>query len=189
SLAASRGVSREAAYKLVCLSPDGQPFRSHSGLLLGAERSLADAPPFDTIVVPGGPGIRAREVMEPIGAWLRERAPTTRRLVSVCTGIFGLGASGLMDGRRATTHWRYASEVGRRFPRIRLEPDAIFIRDGAFATSGGVTAGIDLALALVEEDLGPSAALSIARMLVVYLKRSGGQRQYSEPLRFQVRAT
>jgi transcriptional regulator GlxA family with amidase domain len=179
---------RQAAYQVMCLSPDGQPFRSRSGLLLGAESSLADAPAFDTIVVPGGPGIRAPEVMQPIGAWLRERAPTTRRLVSVCTGIYGLGASGLIDGRRATTHWRYAAEVAERFPAIRLEPDAIFIRDGAFATSGGVTAGIDLALALVEEDLGPSTALAIARMLVVYLKRSGGQRQYSEPLRFQVRA-
>lgn len=187
SSAASTGAG-EAAYKVVCLSPKGQPFRSGSGLLFGADCSLADAPPFDTIVIPGGPGIRAPEVLEPIAKWLRARAPTTRRLVSVCTGVFALGASGLMDGRRATTHWRYAAEVAERFPALRLEPDAIFIRDGEFATSAGITAGIDLALALVEEDLGPTAALAVARMLVVYLKRSGGQRQYSEPLRFQVRA-
>ena len=182
-------VAGEAAYEVICLSVTGHLFRSASGLLIGSECSLATAPQLDTIVVPGGPGIRAPEVLAPLSAWLRTRAPTTRRVVSVCTGIFALGASGLIDGRRATTHWRYAAEVAARFPAIRLEPDAIFIRDGAFATSAGVTAGIDLALALVEEDLGPTAALAIARILVVYLKRSGGQRQYSEPLRFQVRAT
>jgi transcriptional regulator GlxA family with amidase domain len=185
--AASSG-SGQPAYEVMCLSPDGRSFRSASGLLFGADCSLADAPSFDTIVIPGGTGIRAPQVLEPIADWLRLRAPSTRRLVSVCTGLYALGASGLMDGRRATTHWGYAAEIGARFPALRLEPDAIFIRDGAFATSAGVTAGIDLSLALVEEDLGPSAALAIARMLVVYLKRSGGQRQFSEPLRFQVRA-
>src|SRR6202012_3235971 len=99
-----------------------------------------------------------------------------------------LAESGLMDGRRCTTHWGYADELAARYPALCLDPDAIFVRDGGFATSGGVTAGIDLALALVEEDLGPSAALAIARMLVFYVRRSGGQRQYSEPLRFQARA-
>jgi transcriptional regulator GlxA family with amidase domain len=178
----------EPAYRVMCLSPDGQAFRSWSGLRISAECSLAEAPAFDTILVPGGTGIREPAVLEPIAAWLRERAPATRRMVSVCTGLIALGASGLMDGRRATTHWRYAAEVAGRYPAIRLEPDAIFIRDGCFASSAGVTAGIDLALALVEEDLGPSAALAVARMLVVYVRRSGGQQQYSEPLRFQARA-
>jgi transcriptional regulator GlxA family with amidase domain len=178
----------EPAYRVMCLSPDGQAFTSWSGLRIGAECSLAEAPAFDTILVPGGTGIREPEVLEPIAAWLRERAPSTRRMVSVCTGLIALGASGLMDGRRATTHWRYAAEVASRYPAILLEPDAIFIRDGCFASSAGVTAGIDLALALVEEDLGPSAALAVARMLVVYVRRSGGQQQYSEPLRFQARA-
>lgn len=178
----------EPAYRVMCLSPDGQPFTSWSGLRISAECSLAEAPAFDTILIPGGTGIRAPEVLDPIAAWVRERASTTRRVVSVCTGLIALGASGLMDGRRATTHWRYAKEVAGRYPAIRLEPDAIFIRDGCFASSAGVTAGIDLALALVEEDLGPSAALAVARMLVVYVRRSGGQQQYSEPLRFQARA-
>jgi transcriptional regulator GlxA family with amidase domain len=187
SSAASTRVG-EPAYEVTCLSPDGNGFRSASGLQFGADCSLADAPSFDTIIVPGGTGIRAPQVLEPIAEWLRLRAPTTRRLVSVCTGLYALGASGLMDGRRATTHWGYAAEIAARFPALRLEPDSIFIRDGCFATSAGVTAGIDLSLALVEEDLGPTAALAIARMLVVYLKRSGGQRQFSEPLRFQVRA-
>ncbi len=184
----SRDAPRERAYRVICLSPDGRPFRSESGLSYSAEASLADAPAFDTILIPGGVGIRAPQTLKPIADWLRARAASTRRLTSVCTGIIALAEAGLLEGRRATTHWAYAAEVARRYPAIRLEPDAIFIRDGVFATSAGITAGIDLALALVEEDLGPSAALAIARMLVVYVKRSGGQRQYSEPLRFQVRA-
>jgi transcriptional regulator GlxA family with amidase domain len=178
----------EPAYRVMCLSPDGQPFKTWSGLRISPECSLAEAPALDTILIPGGTGIREAKVLEPIAAWVRERAPTTRRVVSVCTGLIALGASGLMDGRRATTHWNYVKEVARRFPAIRLDPDAIFVRDGCFASSAGVTAGIDLALALVEEDLGPSAALAVARMLVVYVRRSGGQQQYSEPLRFQARA-
>jgi len=186
---AAVAVDGDPAYRILFLSVDGRPFRSWSRLKFAPECGIHEAPPLDTIVVPGGPGIRAPEVLEPLGAWLRERAPETRRIVSVCTGLIGLAASGLMDGRRATTHWRYAREIGARYPAVRLEPDAIYIRDGRFATSAGVTAGIDLALALIEEDLGPSAALAIARYLVVYLKRSGGQQQYSEPLRFQVKAT
>lgn len=103
--------------------------------------------------------------------------------------IYALGETGLLDGRRATTHWRFAKDVARRFPKIALEPDAIFLRDGNFYTSAGITAGIDLALSLVEEDLGETVALAVARELVVYLKRSGGQMQFSEPLQFQTRAT
>ena len=185
----AQGSDGASAYQVTCVSPDGGPFRSGSGLRFSAECSLAAAPAdFDTIIVPGGPGIRAPEVLEPIAAWLRERAPETRRMVSVCTGLIALGASGLMDGRRATTHWRHVDELAGLYPKIKLEPDAIFVRDGCFATSAGITAGIDLALALVEEDLGPTAALAVARQLVVYVRRSGGQRQYSEPLRFQARA-
>jgi transcriptional regulator GlxA family with amidase domain len=186
--AASAGRAEESAYRVICLSLDGRPFRSRSGLLLAADMALADAPALDTLIIPGGPGVREPAILGPLSAWLAGRAAGTRRLVSVCTGIFALGEAGLLDGRRATTHWRYASLVAKRFPAIRLEPDAIFIRDGSIWTSAGVTAGIDLALALIEDDLGPSAALKIARMLVVYTRRSGGQRQYSEPLRFQARA-
>lgn len=185
---AAAGGGDDPAYRVLFLSVDGQPFKTWSGLKLEAECALAQAPPLDTIVIPGGVGIRAPLVLEALGPWLRERAPQTRRMVSVCTGLLGLAASGLMDGRRATTHWRYAREVAQRHPKILLDPDAIFVRDGKFASSAGVTAGIDLALELIAEDLGPTAALKVARQLVVYLKRSGGQRQYSEPLRFQARA-
>ncbi len=164
-----------------------EPFRSESGLQLVPHATLDDAPLFDTIVVPGGPGLREEKANAMIADWLRSRAGA-RRIVTVCTGLYGLAASGLLDGRRATTHWEFAAHAQRRFPNVRIEPDAIFVRDGKFYSSAGMTAGIDLALALIEEDHGPALALSTARQLVVYMKRSGGQLQYSEPLRFQAAA-
>jgi transcriptional regulator GlxA family with amidase domain len=163
------------------------PFRAESGLRLTPDETLGSAPGFDTIVVPGGPGLREARTSAAIAEWLGSRKGA-RRIVSVCTGLYGLAASGLLDGRRATTHWRHAADAQRRFPKVKVEPDAIFIRDGRFYSSAGMTAGIDLALALVEEDHGPALALTVARQMVVYMKRSGGQLQYSEPLRFQTRA-
>jgi transcriptional regulator GlxA family with amidase domain len=175
-------------YELVVLSPTGAPFKLEQGVLVSAHESLADAFPLDTVLVPGGSGardaVKARETI----AWLKANAGRFRRIASVCIGIYILAETGLLDGKRATTHWRYASDVARRFPHVTLNPDAIYIRDGQLSTSAGVTAGIDLALAMVEEDLGSDAALSVARDLVVYLKRSGGQMQFSEPLQFQIRA-
>jgi transcriptional regulator GlxA family with amidase domain len=118
--------------------------------------------------------------------WVRERAKQARRTASVCTGAFLLAASGMLDGRRAVTHWAFCADLARRFPAIHVEPDPIFVQDGTVWTSAGVTAGIDLALALVEEDLGRAAALAVARDLVVFLKRPGGQAQFSEFLSLQV---
>lgn len=189
--AAANGLSASgAAYEVLLLSPDGGPIRTESGLTFVADAALADARELDTLIVPGGARLRTdAELRGLLAGWIAARTPRTRRVVSVCTGFYALAASGVLDGRRATTHWRHAADAAKRFPQVRLEPDAIFIRDGAFATSAGITAGIDLALALVEEDLGPSISLAVARELVVYLKRSGGQLQYSEPLRFQVRAS
>ncbi len=177
------------AYSFVVLSHKGKPFVSEAGLRISADASLEDAPPLDTIIVPGGKGLRLTDSVLPIAKWLRTRSTRVRRLASVCTGIYALGEAGLLNGCRATTHWRYAADVARRFPSIRLEPDAIYIRDGHIYTSAGVTAGIDLALAFIEADLGGRIALAAARELVVYLKRTGGQMQYSEPLQFQARAT
>src|SRR5207342_2382756 len=97
---------------------------------------------------------------------------------SVCTGIYGVAPTGLLDGRRVTTHWRFARDLARRFPALRVDADALYINDGGFYTSAGITAGIDLALGLIEEDFGPTAALAVARELVVYLKRPGGQKQF-----------
>ena len=175
------------AYQVLVLAAKDKPFIG-TGLKLTPDMTLARAPALDTILVPGGAGLRDPRIGAPIIAWLKARR-RTRRICSVCTGIYALAESGLLDGRRATTHWRFAADVARRFPNIKLEPDAIFIRDGNAMTSAGVSAGIDLALALVEEDLGAAVALAVARELVVYLKRPGGQMQFSEPLRFQMRAT
>jgi transcriptional regulator GlxA family with amidase domain len=117
--------------------------------------------------------------------WLRQRAKRARRVASVCTGAFLLAAAGVLDGRRAVTHWKDCARLAQRFPALRVEPDPIFLCDGGVWTSAGVTAGIDLALALVEEDLGRAMALAVARHLVVFLKRPGGQAQFSVALALQ----
>jgi transcriptional regulator GlxA family with amidase domain len=141
--------------------------------------------PLDTLIVAGGWGVHAACENARLLGWIRARAKAARRVASVCSGAFLLAAAGLLDGRRAVTHWRRCAEFARRFPAVRLEPDPIFIRDGNIWTSAGVTAGIDLALALVEADLGRATALGVARQLVVFLKRPGGQAQFSATLALQ----
>jgi transcriptional regulator GlxA family with amidase domain len=141
--------------------------------------------PVDTLIVAGGPGVGAAAADLVLVDWLRERARRARRVASVCTGAFLLAASGILDGRRAATHWSCCGELARRFPAVRVEPDPIFVQDGSVWTSAGVTAGIDLALALVEQDLGRTVALAVARYLVVFLKRPGGQAQFSTALSLQ----
>jgi len=139
----------------------------------------------DTLLVAGGPGVDAAAADPVLVKWVSERANKARRVASVCTGAFLLAASGVLDGRRAATHWSYCAELARRYPDVRVESDPIFVRDGSVWTSAGVTAGIDLALALVEEDLGRTTALAVARYLVVFLKRPGGQAQFSATLSLQ----
>lgn len=176
-------------YRTLIVSARGRGFLSQSGLRIAADTSFDDAPKLDTIIVPGGSGLRLEpEIARSVGAFLRSRVSSTRRMVSVCTGIYAYGAAGLLDGRHATTHWSFAEDIVRRFPEVRLDCDSIYVRDGSYYSSAGITAGIDLALALVEEDFGERVALRVARDLVVYLKRAGGQAQFSEPLQFQVRA-
>lgn len=140
----------------------------------------------DTVLVAGGPGAEAAATDGALLRWLRAVAPRTRRVGSVCTGALVLGAAGLLAGRRATTHWSACSELAARHPDARVEPDAIFVRDGPIVTSAGVTAAMDLALALVDEDYGPDVALTVSRTLVLPLRRGGGQSQYSAALRAQV---
>jgi len=176
------------AYQLYVIGLSEEPFAAESGIQFVPHCSLKDAPSLDTLIVPGGWGLREAGVNSAVAAWLRPRAPRIRRVATVCTGIYGLAPTGLLDGRRVTTHWRFIEDVSRRFPRLRVQGDALFLKDGRYYTSGGVTAGIDLALALIEEDMGPRAALAVARELVMYLKRPGGQEQYSEPLQFQSRS-
>jgi transcriptional regulator GlxA family with amidase domain len=181
-------VGQPGAYITTTVSLTGAPFVSESGLRIVADCAFHAAGPIDTLIVPGGKALRIPAVAEEIAAAVKSRAASCRRIVSVCTGIYGIAPSGLLDGRSATTHWRFAADVAARFPALRLDCDKIFIKDGPLYTSAGITAAIDLALALIEEDYGPGLALMVARDLVVYLKRSGGQRQYSEPLQFQTRA-
>jgi transcriptional regulator GlxA family with amidase domain len=184
----SANSQRRGAYETVIVSLDGTPVVSEAGLRLMPDCALAAAGKLDTLLVPGGAGLRRPQVVAPIAAALRATAPSLRRLVSICTGIYGVAASGLLDGRRATTHWQHAGDVARRFPAVRLEPDAIFVVDRPLYSSAGITAAVDLSLVLIEEDYGTALALSVARDLVVYLRRAGGQSQYSEPLRFQTHA-
>lgn len=174
---------RSAAYAPVVIAETPE-VTSTAGLgLLAQPLPVADLP-LDTLLVAGGAGVHA--VCEgPLTGWVLERSRQARRTASVCTGAFLLAAAGLLDGRRAVTHWNRCAEFARRFPKVRLDPDPIFARDGAIWTSAGITAGIDLALALVEDDLGAAVALAAARQLVVFLKRPGGQSQFSTALALQ----
>ncbi|MFC8143304.1 GlxA family transcriptional regulator [Streptomyces paradoxus] len=171
------------AYEIRTASLDGRPVRTTSGLTLVPDGSLTTASDPDILLVPGGTGSLRPDPR--LVAWVRERGPRAGRLVSVCTGAAVLAAAGLLDGRRVTTHWAYCDRLAREHPAVEIDPDPVFVRDGHIATSAGVTAGIDLALALVEEDLGRDAALTIARHLVVFLRRPGNQAQFSAQLAAQ----
>ena len=182
---AAHGPASDPCYRVVTASPDGRPVQTSSGLGLIPAQDLRQIKPaeIDTVVVPGGPGARCLSPV--VAAWLRDCAPLARRITSVCTGAFILAEAGLLKGKRVTTHWAYGTELAHQFPDVIVDTEPIFIRDGSIATSAGVTAGIDLALALVEEDVGRDAALAVARGLVVYLRRPGGQAQFSAHLRAQ----
>jgi transcriptional regulator GlxA family with amidase domain len=156
-----------------------------AGLELAADPLPPIDEPLDTLIVAGGQGVEAAAADPVLVDWVRQRARHARRIASVCTGAFLLAASGVLDGRRAATHWSVCAALARRFPAVRVEADPIFVRDGPVWTSAGVTAGIDLALALVERDLGRTVALAVARYLVVFLKRPGGQAQFSAALSLQ----
>jgi len=188
------------AYRIRTASLGGHPVRTSSGLRLAPDGSLgqaenghaengqdesaqAESGP-DVLLVPGGQG--TRDADPDLLAWLSAHGPRARRLVSVCTGAFLLAEAGLLDRRRVTTHWAYCVTLATRFPQITVDPDPIFVTDGHITTSAGVTAGIDLALALVEDDLGRDAALDIARHLVVFLRRPANQAQFSTQLAAQL---
>ncbi|WP_217552465.1 GlxA family transcriptional regulator [Streptomyces sp. GbtcB6] len=171
------------SYRIRTASLDGAPVRTSSGLTVVPDQALADASDPHTLLVPGGQGTRRSD--PELVAWLRAHGPRAERLVSVCTGALLLAAAGLLDGHRVTTHWAYCEQLARDHPDVDVDPDPIYVRDGLVATSAGVTSGIDLALALVEEDLGRDAALTIARHLVVFLRRPGNQAQFSAQLAAQ----
>ncbi|MFD3586143.1 GlxA family transcriptional regulator [Streptomyces sp. NPDC058683] len=166
-------------YELVLVSPDGGTVTTSAGPALTGTVRAADTGPVDTVLVAGGDRLAERPIEDELLATVRELTERARRVASVCTGAFVLGELGLLDGRRATTHWRHAATFARRYPRVRVEPDAIHIRDGRYVTSAGISAGIDLTLALVEDDHGAGVARDIARELVVFMQRPGGQSQFS----------
>ncbi|MCB1510526.1 MAG: GlxA family transcriptional regulator [Hyphomicrobiaceae bacterium] len=172
-----RGLS-PPPYRLRVIAPEAGLVRSSSGMMLAAE-SMMKVRDIDTLIVAGGEGSRTASERADVRRFVSRQAGRVRRLCSVCSGAYVLAEAGLLAGRRATTHWRRSAHFARLFPDVRLEPDRIFIRDGHIWTSGGVTAGIDLALALIGEDLGEDVAKRAAQVLVVYHRRPGGQSQFS----------
>lgn len=169
-------------YRVHLLTATGDPVTSESGMTILANGALADAPDFETLLVPGGVSARTTARDERVVDWLRNNAAGAKRVSSVCTGTFLLAAAGLCHHKRVTTHWAYAAQLATSFPDTIVDPDPIFVRDDDLWTSAGVTAGIDLSLAMVEEDCGSSVAQLVARSLVVYLRRPGGQSQFGTPV-------
>ena len=174
------GLTTEPPYRFVVLAREAGWVTASCGLRIQADQAYTEVrEPIDTLIVPGAPDVNCVLADRDLVDWVRGMATQVRRLVSVCTGAFLLAETGLLDGRRATSHWAYCDRLATDYPTISVESDRIFIREGHIATSGGITSGIDLALALLEEDWGREAALMAARFMVVFLKRPGGQSQFS----------
>jgi transcriptional regulator GlxA family with amidase domain len=172
--------SRKGRYQIEVVSTKGGAVSSAGGLTISTKRLSPG--PIDTLIVVGGRGAWAIADFEKTVKAIQRLAGRSTRIASVCTGAFLLACAGLLDGRRATTHWRYARRLQRDYPRVKVDMDKIFIKDGAIWTSAGITAGIDLALAMIEEDMGIDVARGLAQELVVYLRRPGGQSQFSAML-------
>lgn len=178
-------------YRLHVASADGGTILTNAGLPVGTESlvaldgALRDELGLHTLIAPGGSAGDSFDIDAALVRWIRRRVPQAQRVCSVCTGAFYLAEAGVLDGLRVTTHWGWADELQRRYPRLRVDADPIFIRQGRIWTSAGVTAGIDLALALLEQDLGHQSAIAVARQLVMFIKRPGGQSQFSVPLASQ----
>jgi transcriptional regulator GlxA family with amidase domain len=172
-----------AGYEVMLYSADGRDVASSTGMRISVHAAAAEAGPLEMALVAGGDVFPAHPVSPELAEAARILAGRARRTASICTGTFILAAAGLLDGRRATTHWQHARTLVRAHPAIKVEPDAIYVEDGQIFSSAGVSAGIDLALALVERDYGAGLARDVARSLVVFLQRPGGQSQFSPSLR------
>jgi transcriptional regulator GlxA family with amidase domain len=164
------------------------PVSLSSGLQVVADTGFRSRPAPHTLLIPGGKGATQAAASPEVIAFIRRRAQAAQRLISVCKGAFLLAAAGLLDGRQATTHWLGVDALAKNYPKVKVRPEAIFTRDGRFYTSAGVTTGIDLALAVVEEDFGLAVALEVSRVLVLYYRRPGNQSQFSAPLKAQTAA-
>lgn len=171
-----------ANYRISMVSTDGKDVRSSIGLRIPVDVAAAGAARFDTVLVAGGEVFPAHPVSESLAGAALHLSNRASRTASICTGAFVLAAAGLLDGKRATTHWKHTRELAARYPATQVEPDAIFVRDQSTYSSAGVTAGIDLALALLEEDEDDELTRTVARSLVVYMQRAGGQSQFSATL-------
>ncbi|GAB3655932.1 GlxA family transcriptional regulator [Ramlibacter alkalitolerans] len=186
---AARQLADPQAYSVEVIGTQAGVLRSSCGLGLAVDATFSTHPGgLDTLLVAGSPRIEAVEADAQLHDWLRAQAGSVRRIGSVCNGAFVLAGAGLLDGRRAATHWNAVARLAARHPRANVEPDAIYVKDGNLYTSAGVSAGMDLALAMVEEDHGRELALGVARELVMFLKRPGGQSQFSAYLAAQTAA-
>jgi len=187
SQALTRGGKRKSpAYEIELLTMDDLPLTTASGLCLVGGRPWTQAlEPIDTLLLVAGTSGVDSPIAPELLAWLRSSANSVRRVGSVCSGAFALAAAGILDGRRATTHWKLADKLAQRYPQVSVDADKIFIQDGNVWTSAGVSTGADLALAMVEEDHGHALALEIARHMVLFLRRPGGQSQFSSQLAAQ----
>lgn len=182
-----QGRSTGHVYQVEIIGLEAGPFPTSSGLRIHADHGYAQVKGgLDTLMIAGGVGVSQLRTHAPLLRWIRQQAAKVRRLASICTGAFLLAEAGLLKGRRATTHWNHCATFARDFPDIQVEPDTIFVREGSLYSSAGVTAGMDLALALVEEDFGREVALAVARELVMFLQRPGGQAQFSAQLSVQM---
>jgi transcriptional regulator GlxA family with amidase domain len=179
---AAGALGRAGSYRVTLASPGGATVRSESGLVLGTEAMPTVTERIDTLILSGGPGAEEAARDEVLVDFVRRTAPRCRRVATVCSGAFLGAAAGLFEGRRVTTHWARASQLAAEYPGLSVDADPIYIRDGKYWSSAGVTAGIDLSLALVQEDLGVDVAQTVARWLVMFLHRPGGQTQFASPV-------
>jgi transcriptional regulator GlxA family with amidase domain len=179
----SRG---ECEYEMLTIGTTRGSVRSSSGLTVVPDRTIFDTcPDFDTVIVPGGLGIFDAFDDPALSDWLKAQYKKSRRVSAICNGLFALGTAGLLDNRVVTTHWMDVPRLAATFPKAKIEPDHIYVQDGRIYTTAGVTAGIDLSLAMIEEDFGRTMALDVAKYLIVYLRRAGGQSQFSPLLESQ----
>lgn len=189
AFASVRGDGGTPAYRAKVWSIAARHVRSESGLRLCADAAAPEGARADLLILPGGAGVREPRTLKRLAEWLARNQAGFVRIAAICTGAYALAESGLADGRTITTHWAHASDLRRRYPAVTVNSDALFLKDGRFYSSGGVTSGIDLALDLIEADCGARAAMGAARELVVFLRRTGSQAQFSEPLKMQVSAS
>jgi transcriptional regulator GlxA family with amidase domain len=175
---------RIACYDVRIIGLTLRPFRAESGMMLIPNETTRTAAGFDTIIIPGGSGLRRPEISLHVSDWVLSLVKDTRRFASVCTGIYGLAPTGLLDNRDVTTDWRFASDVSRRFPKLKVDHGRRVVKDGPFFTSSGLTPGIDLSLAMIEEDYGLQVALSVRDDLVTYLESKQGDGEFAKLIEF-----